>query len=45
MPGVSMRKPSKPSGKKRKGMLAYDALKQIGAIYKLDNELAGLEPV
>lgn len=25
-------------------MLAYDALKQIGAIYKLDNELAGLEP-
>lgn len=30
---------------KRKGTLAYDALKQIGAIYKLDNELAGLEPV
>lgn len=30
---------------KRKGTLAYDALKQIGAMYKLDNELAGLEPV
>ncbi len=30
---------------KRKGTLAYDALKQIGAIYKLDNELAGLEPL
>ena len=29
---------------KRKGTLAYDALKQIGAIYKTDNELAGLEP-
>lgn len=29
---------------KRKGTLAYDALKQIGAIYKLDNELAGLGP-
>ena len=29
---------------KRKGTLAYDALKQIGAIYKIDNELAGLEP-
>ena len=30
---------------KRRGTLAYDALKQIGAIYKLDNELAGLEHV
>lgn len=30
---------------KRKGTLAYDALKQVGAIYKLDHELAGLEPV
>lgn len=29
---------------KRKGTLAYDALKQIGAVYKLDNELAGLTP-
>ena len=29
---------------KRKSMLAYDAIKQIGAIYKLDNELAGLKP-
>lgn len=29
---------------KRKGTLAYDALKQIGAVYKIDNELAGLEP-
>lgn len=29
---------------KRRGTLAYDALKQIGAIYKLDNELAGMEP-
>jgi transposase len=29
---------------KRKGTLAYDALKQIGAIYKLDNELAELTP-
>ena len=28
----------------RKGTLAYDALKQIGAIYKLDNELAELTP-
>lgn len=28
----------------RKGTLACDALKQIGAIYKLDNELAGLTP-
>lgn len=28
----------------RKGTLAYDALKQIGAVYKLDNELAGLTP-
>ena len=30
---------------KRKGTLAYDALKQIGTIHKLDNELAGVEPV
>lgn len=30
---------------KRKGTLAYGALKQIGAIYKLDNGLAGLDPV
>lgn len=30
--------------KKRRGTLAYDAVKQIGAIYKLDNELAGMEP-
>ena len=29
---------------KRKGTLAYDASKQIGAVYKLDNELAGMEP-
>lgn len=29
---------------KRKGTLAYDAVKQIGTIYKLDHELAGLEP-
>jgi len=29
---------------KRKDTLAYDALKQIGAIYQLDNGLAGLEP-
>lgn len=30
---------------KRKSTLAYDAIKQIGAIYKLDNELAGLGAV
>ena len=30
--------------KERKGTLAYDALKQIGAIYKLDNDLAELTP-
>ena len=30
--------------KERKGTLAYDALKQIGAIYKLDNDLPGLTP-
>ena len=29
---------------KRKGTLAYDAVKQIGAIYKLEHELEGLEP-
>ena len=28
----------------RKDTLAYDALKQIGSVYKLDNELAGLTP-
>ncbi len=28
----------------QKGTLAYDAVKQIGAIYKLDHELEGLEP-
>ena len=30
---------------KRKGTPAYDALKQIGAIYKPDSGLAGLGPV
>ena len=30
--------------KKRRGTLAYDAVKQIGAVYKLDNELADPEP-